>query len=48
MTHALGLRSRNIELIAGHRSRDKTVLLRLDESDRRTAEQIVELLKPDP
>jgi uncharacterized protein YggU (UPF0235/DUF167 family) len=41
---SLGLRQRNVELVAGMKSREKTVLLRLDEGDKRTEQQILEKL----
>lgn len=42
MAESLGLRQRNVELVAGMKSREKTVLLRLDETDKRTEQQILE------
>jgi len=41
----LSLRSRNVDLVGGHKSREKTILLRLDQDDKRTDEQLLERLK---
>jgi uncharacterized protein YggU (UPF0235/DUF167 family) len=37
MAEALGVKVRQVELAAGHKSRDKVIVIRLDANDSRTA-----------
>lgn len=45
LTQALGLRGRNVELVGGMKCREKVVLLRLDDTDRRSEEDILQRLQ---